>query len=219
MDPWLEKSWGGVHACLITGLQSQLAGQLPEDLYVALDETVYDFNQDDEEPIEEAFIEIRQLSEGNPLVTALEVLSPTNKSTAIGKRAYLLKRQAYRQAKANLVEIDLLRAGDPLLEAPLENLIRDHPRLACPYRCNIRRYREAEAAVDIRPISLRDRLPRIQIPLRANDPAVFIDLQQPIDLVYQLGSYGRRIDYTKPPTPPLSPEDAEWAAAMLRQAV
>jgi hypothetical protein len=53
--------------------------------------------------------------------------------------------------------------------------------------------------------------------LRANDPAVFIDLQQPIDLVYQLGSYARRIDYSKPPVPSLSPADAEWAATLVRQ--
>jgi hypothetical protein len=260
MDPWLESHWGSAHLRLISELQSQIAAQLPQDLYAEVEETVYVFDQDDQEqpvkrlyrpdvavfhqpaetggqpgtavmepesefvrivfpdePIVEGFIEIRQLSEGNPLVTALEVLSPTNKSTTAGKRAYLAKRKAYRQSEANVVEIDLLRAGDPLLEAPLENLIRNHPRLAWPYRCNIRRPREPEPAVDIRPISLRTRLPRIQVPLRANDPAVFIDLQQPIDLVYQLGSYARRIDYSKPPVPSLSPADAEWAATLVRQ--
>jgi len=51
-----------------------------------------------EEPVVEGYIEIRQLSEGNPLVTAIEVLSPTNKSTAIGKTAYLHKRRAYRDS-------------------------------------------------------------------------------------------------------------------------
>jgi hypothetical protein len=43
-------------------------------------------------------------------------------------------------------------------------------------------------------------------------PAARLDLQPPVDLVYQLGGYGRRLDYTVPPDPPLSADDAAWAA-------
>ncbi len=262
MDPWLEKSWGGIHARLITDFQRQIAPQLPNQLYAEIEETVYVLDREDEErsqqqryrpdvaiflqdgssaeqstlavmepekdfvhvvfplePIVEGYIEIRQLSEGNPLVTAIEVLSPTNKSTTIGRDDYLKKRRAYVAANVNVVEIDLLRQGDPLLETSLDSLIREHPRLASAYRCNLRTPHPWESAVDILPISLRQRLPRIKIPLRPGDPAVVIDLQEPIDLAYQLGSYARRIDYSKPPVPPLSPADAEWAASLVQQAV
>jgi len=259
MDPWLEKSWGGIHARLITDLQRQIAPQLPDQLYAEIEETVYVLDREDEErsqqqrfrpdvaifhqpdfrpdasavavmepekdfiqiefplePIVETFIEIRQLSEGNPLVTAIEVLSPTNKSTSVGREDYLKKRQAYVAAHVNIVEIDLLRSGDPLLETNLDALIREHPRLASEYRCSIRKPHPWKSGVYILPISLRQRLPRIKIPLRKGDPAVIIDLQEPIDQAYQLGSYGKRIDYSKPPVPPLPPAEAEWAAALVQ---
>ena len=63
------------------------------------------------------------------------------------------------------------------------------------------------------PLPLRERLPRLAIPLRATDPDVILDLQQPIDRAYAMGRYGMRLDYAAlPPGPPLPPEDAAWAA-------
>lgn len=167
-----------------------------------------------EEPITEGYIEIRELREGHPLVTAVEVLSPTNKSNPTARAEYLQKREGYYRAKINVVELDLLRGGRHLVGVSLERL---HPSLNTPYKCVVRRG-GAMAGLEYYPLPLRERLPRIGIPLRSHDPVVGVDLQLPVDLAYERGRYSRIIDYTQLPEPPLSPDDAEWAAGMIAEA-
>ncbi len=54
---------------------------------------------------------ILDTSTGNRVVTAIELLSPSNKLPGPDRLAYLRKGQAYLEAGVNLVEIDLVRAG------------------------------------------------------------------------------------------------------------
>jgi hypothetical protein len=63
-------------------------------------------------------------------------------------------------------------------------------------------------------IPLRERLPAIRIPLRPADPDAVLDIQTLVDQAYQDGRYDD-IDYSEPFRPPLDPEDAAWAAALL----
>jgi hypothetical protein len=166
------------------------------------------------QPIVEGHIEIRALAGGEPLVTAIEVLSPTNKTDPRGRRAYLRKREAYHEAGAAVVEIDLLRAGEPVVDVPWDSM---GDELLTPYAACVRRAPAAEADLEVEyyPLSLRRRLPRIPVPLRPGDPDVVLDLQQLIDLAYEKGRYASRIDYASPPVPPLPPEDAAWAREMV----
>jgi hypothetical protein len=60
------------------------------------------------------------------------------------------------------------------------------------------------------PISLRERLPPVPIPLAAPDPDVSLDLQGVLHRVYDGADYGKYI-YGETPQPPLSTEDAAWA--------
>jgi hypothetical protein len=168
------------------------------------------------QPVVEGHIEIRRIGGDEPLVTVIEVFSPTNKLDRRGRRAYVEKRQAYYAAGANVVEIDLLRAGEPLIDLPLELV---EARLHTPYKACVRRApaSETELEADCYPLPLRERLPRIRIPLRETDEDIVLDLQQPIELAYERGRYGMRIDYAKSPEPPLSPEDAAWAAEQVRR--
>lgn len=66
------------------------------------------------------------------------------------------------------------------------------------------------------PISLRNRLPRIRIPLKAGDDDAVLDLQQLVDSVYDIGPYPEKVDYTTHPMPPLTEEDVRWADEILR---
>jgi hypothetical protein len=66
-------------------------------------------------------------------------------------------------------------------------------------------------------IPLRERLPAIGIPLRRDDRDVPFDLQALLDQCYDVGLYGEEIDYGEDPDPPLSPDDAKWADALLRE--
>ena len=66
------------------------------------------------------------------------------------------------------------------------------------------------------PISVCQPLPTIPIPLLPPDPPVPLDLEQALHTAYARARYDLRVDYRKPPTPPLSPADAAWAAALIR---
>lgn len=67
------------------------------------------------------------------------------------------------------------------------------------------------------PLSVRDALPNIQVPLKAEDEAVALPLRKCLDRVYAEGRYGEEIDYSKPPIPPLSRLDAVWARKLLAE--
>lgn len=167
------------------------------------------------QPVVEGHIEIRKLEGDQPLVTAIEVISRTNKLDVRNRRRYLQKGDAYYAGGANVVEIDLLRAGEPLIDVPWDQLA---PEQHAPYKACVRRVPPADAdgEVEYYPLPLRQRLPRIRIPLQPADPDVILDLQQPIDRAYALGRYGAQLDYAAPPPPPLSPDDTAWATERVR---
>jgi hypothetical protein len=60
-----------------------------------------------DEPITETYLEIIDTASGNKVLTAIEFLSPTNKSPGDGSELYLRKQHEYRVAGVSLVEIDL----------------------------------------------------------------------------------------------------------------
>jgi hypothetical protein len=72
--------------------------------------------------------------------------------------------------------------------------------------------------LDVWPIQLSMRLPVIPVPLLADDPDVFLDIQLALNTIYDAFNYGLAIDYSRPPEVPLTPQDARWAAEQLRQA-
>ena len=115
-------------------------------------------------------------------------------------------------SNTHLVEIDLLRRGEHTAAAPLAWL-RSQGRwdyLVC------RHMGGAGERYQAWPILLRERLPRVRVPLSGDDE-VEIDLQPLFDRCYDEGAYPRLVDYTRDPVVPLSPADAAWADALLRQ--
>src|SRR5262249_50274477 len=67
------------------------------------------------------------------------------------------------------------------------------------------------------PIALTQRLPELAIPLSPGDPDVPLDFQTVFDQSYDFGPYRREIEYGKDPVVPrLNPEQAEWAASVLK---
>src|SRR5262245_16499880 len=65
------------------------------------------------EETEETFVTIQELP-ARKLVTVIEVLAPTNKKTKDARAAYRKKRDDLVLTSINFVEIDLLRAGEPM---------------------------------------------------------------------------------------------------------
>jgi hypothetical protein len=166
-----------------------------------------------DEPETHTFVEIRDISAGSRLVTVLEVLSPSNKKPGEAQEQYLRKQLEVLQPEVNLVEIDLLRAGDWIVALPMEALT---PKARTLYRVVVRRgWKRFQA--EYYPISLEKRLPRIKVPLRPTDTDVSLDLQALLDQCYENGGYDD-IDYTADPEPPLPGPAARWVAQLLRRA-
>lgn len=149
-------------------------------------------------------VEIRDVAH-NQLVTCIELLSPINKREP-GLSAYRQKRQRLYQAGVHLVEIDLLRRGTRPLEHP------DIP--ATLYRVSV--VRSQAGVAEVWPLGVRDRLPKIPIPLRAPDRAVALDLAAALATIYDEAAYDLSIDYRQAPPPPvLDAADEAW----MRQTV
>jgi hypothetical protein len=157
------------------------------------------------------YIEIVDAKSGGRVVTVVEVVSPSNKSAGPRRRKYLQKQREVRRSQANLVETDLIRGGRPVTSARPEVIPPDG---RSPYHVVARRPGR-RGQLEYYPCGLRDRLPTFRLPLRADDDDLTIDLQQLVDLVYANGLYAGKLDYAQPLTPPLTPDDAAWAAARL----
>lgn len=166
-----------------------------------------------EAPETERVIYIIDRTNGNKVVTAIEILSPWNKASGRLNKD-LKKVRDYEDAGVSFVEIDLLRYPD-----------RSHmrfdagdlaPERRTPYFISVgdaQNYGEWA----VYSVSLRTPLPTIPIPLRRQDKPVMLDLQPLLERVYKAGGHDD-IDYTKPLDPPLSPEDTQWADHLLRAA-
>jgi hypothetical protein len=165
----------------------------------------------DQGPPIERWLQIIDVRSGNRVVTAIEVLSPWNKAPGRGSEDYRTKLGEYAAGRVNLVEIDLLRISRVAMPVRQDDLPPQH---RSPYLVAVRRARRPGRWF-IYPIGLRQRLPRFPVPLRPHDPDVPLDLQPLIERVYLLGGHDD-IDYSKPPAPPLDPEDTAWAATLVR---
>jgi hypothetical protein len=152
--------------------------------------------------------------EDRRLVTMIEVLSPTNKRPGEhGRDLYLRKQREILASKVHLVEIDLLRSGEHTTAVPKELAFEE----AGPfdYHVCVHHWDNLEDYF-VYPIRLEEPLPEIQVPLLPGDAPVTIDLQAVFNRCYDVGVYGREIDYGEPPVPPLSPEQAQWAAERVK---
>lgn len=244
MDPWLEHPdlWTGVHNALIAAIQSDLAPRLrpkyvariEERTYLSPSESLYLVGRPDmsvlrvretgsesedrstptsvmveipvPDRIKETWLEIRSVPDGE-VITEIELLSPSNKSSSgKGHRLYRKKRARVFESPSHFVEIDLIRAGGPL---PVSGSV---PR--SDYRILVSRCEQRPRA-ELFPFGVRDPVPRIRIPLRAEDPEPPLDLGPLVRAVYESGGFDLSIDYGRDPVPPLRDEDVRWADDVL----
>jgi hypothetical protein len=243
MDPYMEDAalWPTVHQSVITYAYEVLNSRLPEGFVASIGERVYVVQHErpvypdvglfrspgasqalleapapvtDSADIREPFIEVLDLRGGERVVTAIEVLSHANKASGSStRRQYLTKQEELLNSSTHLLEIDLLRAGAPTVMPAPERLSERKPwhYVTCLHRAG--RGRTFEVWLS----SIQERLPRVRVPLTERHADVRIDLQSPVDRVYEVGAFARRVDYRRDPTPPLGPAEAEWADALLRE--
>ena len=166
----------------------------------------------EDEPQTLRHLEIVDTGDGARVITVIEIVSPVNKVGSTGQLAHIRKQREYLDAGVNLVEVDLIRAGNFVLAVPEDRLPS-----ACrtPYLICIRRaIRQAHA--ELYPAPLRQPLPNIPVPLRPTDKDIVLRLQPLLDDCYRDGRY-QRINYRADPVPRLGEADARWADSILRE--
>jgi hypothetical protein len=244
MDPYLEDpgGWAGVHDGLISLLRRALNQALGPDFVADAGTSVYVVTPDEQRwvfpdvfvamlrqeaaatrtgritaPVQVALNLPDTISQPHVLirdrvsrqvVTLIEVLSPINKTPepTRARQDFQRKRADTMASGTNWVEIDLLRAGERPPEA----------RGLSDYLVLVKR--AGEPTADLWPIDLRDRLPRVGVPLRAGVPDVALELQPLVDTLHADGRYTDLIDYSvPPPAPALSPADVAWAAEQIQR--
>ncbi len=161
------------------------------------------------DPIRQRSVRIYDAT-GKRIVTAIEILSPWNKTVGKALDEYLKKREKYISSETNLVEIDLIRAG---------NWLRMIGPFSVPeayqttYRVTIDRVERS--ALQLYPIPMGAKLPTIKIPLRAQDTPPKLNLQELLDKAYEMGRYNR-IDYSKPCYPRATEAEQAWIDSALQ---
>ncbi len=141
------------------------------------------------------------------------LLSPTNKIVGSrGRASYEAKRQEVMHSSSHLVEIDLLRDGEPIYTGerlpPHDYLVHVSQRGQRPKGI-------------LWPILVAQRLPVIKIPLLPIDDDAELDLGDILNSAYDRAGYDLVVDYHQPPRVPLSPPTdrwvSEWLASHLRE--
>jgi hypothetical protein len=165
----------------------------------------------------EPYLDIFTEHAGKRLVTSLEILSRTNKTSGSqGRRLYVQKQQETLAARANLVEIDLLRGGVHTTLVPYHRARAKAGEF--DYHVCVHAFDRADLFY-VYPIQLREPLPAIAIPLLPNDPPVAIELSPLLARCYDSGRYATHVRYREwHPSPPFSPEQAAWVEQTLRSA-
>jgi hypothetical protein len=153
-------------------------------------------------------VEIRDVAERR-LVTLIEILSPVNKRGE-GVRDYVERRTELMKTRTHLLEIDLLRRG---IRIPLQGQLPP-----APYYIYLSRF-QRRPYTQVWPLSLRQPLPAVPVPLLPPDPDVPLDLQAAVQACFDLVGYERLLDYKSPPPPPdFAADDAVWIDETLQAA-
>lgn len=156
--------------------------------------------------VREGYLEVRDVATGE-VVTVLELLSPTNKHAGEGRRLYKEKRLQVLGTRTHLVEVDLLREGEPMT---MWGNGRDHH-----YRILVSRS-ERRPRADLYAFDLPQPIPSFLLPLREGDEEPTVDLGALLHALYDRAGYDLAVDYTAEPVPPLEGDAAIWVDKLLR---
>ncbi len=199
VDPYLEAQsyWPDFQLRFLSILSETFNDRLPGTYEARMDER---FTLLEAEVRRLIWIEVRRLSDRS-VVTAIELLSPTNKKGA-GRQDYLDKRNGILMRDVHLVELDLLVAGRRL---PLGGAYPEGD-----YHAIIGRI-ESRPNFQVYSWSVRQPLPTLPIPLKVPDPDIGVDLAAVYATAYDRGRYLRSVDYSASLSLPLAADDRAWA--------
>ncbi len=157
--------------------------------------------------IKEGYLEVREVGT-EALITTIEILSPSNKRSGKGRQKYLKKRETILETRTNLVEIDLLRKGQPM--PIVENKIQSNYRILI-YRGDTR------PIADLYAFNLQNVIPSFSLPLRSDDREPVINLQELLNQVYEIYDYDLVVDFSREAVPALNEEEKVWVDGVLKE--
>ena len=197
MDPFTETNhiWAGIHTQLIGDLSiNQLPQLILPTYHVDVEPSLQictDDNLEDERA--ESAIFIREVGTER-LVTVIEILSYSNKTK--GKKKYdqyIKKRQEFLNSGIHLVEVDLLRWGDRVVDKLPDQ----------PYHILVSRGDEQPKG-RVWSFGFQEPIPTVPLPLVEPDEYVPLLLQESFQKIYQARNFRQRLNYLSDPTPPLT---------------
>lgn len=155
--------------------------------------------------IQEGYLVVQEVISGE-VITVVELLSPTNKRPGEGRRKYEAKRLAVLGSRTHLVEIDLIRAYEPMLV--YGNGHHTH------YRILVSRSNRRPQA-DLYGFHVQESIPTFSLPLRKGDEEPLVDVGQLLHNLYDRAGYDLSVDYRRDPVPAFQGEDATWVDTLL----
>lgn len=208
MDPFLEEEslWPWFQHQMVITLEQMISVLVADRYSVRISERRY--HDAGHEHCEE-YLTIHDGPDGH-LVTLFDIVSPANKLTETGRAAFLASRQEARESRANIIEVDLVLRGQPIM---------DYGRDGLPewdYAVTVTRATQPERH-EIYCGLLEKRLPRFRVPLAANDRDGVVDLQEAFRRAFEDCGFDDRIDYNQDPGVLLSAEILERIGQILRE--
>jgi hypothetical protein len=159
--------------------------------------------------VREVYLEICT-TDTDQVITVVELLTLTNKLVDEGRQQYERKRLAIFGTLTHFIEVDLLRAGQPMA---IRGVLQQSG-----YRILVSRAPQRPKA-ELFAFGIQQAIPEFRLPLQSGDAEPVIALSQMLHTLYDRAGYDLRIDYTQAPPPTaLSPDDAAWLDAHLKAA-
>jgi hypothetical protein len=195
MDPYLERDylWEQMHTGLMVAISDELNPQIRPRYLVRIQHCTYLIAEDDE--VTDRYLELYDVKTGE-IITQIEILLARHKVEGEGKWQFDQRQHKARENKIPIVGIDLIRDKVPNYGVYILD----------PDRTHLKGY----------VFGVREPIPDIPIPLRRGEPDLALPLNRLLHDRYDRSNYDLAIDYSQPPEPPLSDEDNEWAAELLR---
>lgn len=214
MDPYLESHahWATFHQQMIVGLAEALQPSLGDRYRLRFGTRVYNvdqvlFTSILREEHKESYIEIRQRATDR-LTLVMDLISPGNCLWPRGRAEYQTHTNAARHQGSHLIELAFVLQGNTCLEADLTALT-ERQYVVCVHRA------VKPARNELYGTTLQKRLPRIRVPLAADDRDLVLDLQAVFQKTYDRFFDGK-VDYQKDPPVRLSDADQAWMLALFK---
>jgi hypothetical protein len=141
------------------------------------------------------------------VVTAIELLSPSNKKKGDDRTRYLEKRNEYLANNLNFIEIDLLRGGHRPPLGRTASAVTKFYAMVC------RSWEFPEAGVWT--FGVRDRLPDIPVPVTQDLQETPLHLSACVARAFDEGRYAESLPYDEPLIPPPDQHDLDWFNTIL----